>query len=232
MIKKFSILAGILILLASCSHKVTTSISKSYEPLDYREDVRVFGLNDPVPSHAEQIGEVKIDDTGFSTNCGYEVAIEKAKYEARKIGGNAIKITQHTPPSAMGSSCHRITASILKVNDFSEVPLQTPVDSSLLNVDYALLHIYRMSAAGFLVSYDLHLGDSVICRVQNNWKTTLRIRKDGYNSLWARTETKEEIPIKIEMGKEYYVRCGITLGAFVGHPKLELVDNSTGKVEY
>ena len=63
--KKFSILAGILILLASCSHKVTTSISKSYEPLDYREDVRVFGLNDPVPSHAEQIGEVKIDDTGF-----------------------------------------------------------------------------------------------------------------------------------------------------------------------
>jgi len=31
------------------------------------------------PQHSEVIGFVKIGDTGFSINCGWEVVIEKAK---------------------------------------------------------------------------------------------------------------------------------------------------------
>ena len=220
-----------LIFLGSCNPKITTSLSKSYAPLDYREEVVVIGLNQPEPDDAETLGQVKIGDTGFSTNCDYNVVIDKAKLEARKAGGNAIKITEHKPPTAMGSSCHRITANVLKVKDI-EVYLSEEEEEVLLDIDYAILNVYRYSGAGAIVSYDLFLGDSVICRVQNNYKTTLHITKDGLNTLWARTESKDEIPIDIKIGQTYYLRCGIAMGAFVGRPKLELIDKKTGKAEF
>lgn len=231
--RKISILLiGCVLILSSCTPKISTTISKNYSALDYREEVKVFGLQDPVPTNSEELGIVKIGDTGFSTICGWDVVIDKAKMEARKVGGNAIKITDHIPPSMMGSSCHRITAKILKVENFDSIPAAALMNSTLLNADYALLHVYRLSGVGALVNYDLHLGDTVICRVLNKWKKTIKIRRDGLNTLWAKTEAKEELPINIEFGNEYYIRCSVTMGAFVGRPKLELVDNQTGKAEY
>ena len=219
------------IFFGSCNPKISTSISKNYAPLDYTQEVVVIGLNQAEPDDSEFLGEVKIGDTGFSTNCNYDIAINQAKLEARKAGGNAIKITEHRPPTAMGSSCHRITASILNVKDIESL-LAKEEDEILLDVDYAILNVYRYGGTGALVNYDLYLGDSVICRVQNNYKTTLYIKKDGLNTIWAKTESKSEIPIDIQMGKTYYLRCGITMGILVGRPKLELVDRKIGKAEF
>lgn len=231
--RKISILLiGCIFILSSCTPKISTTISKNYSALDYREEVKILGLQDPVPTNSEELGVVKIGDTGFSTNCGWDVVIDKAKMEARKVGGNAIKITDHIPPSMMGSSCHRITAKILKVENFDNIPAVAIVDSTILNADYAILYVYRHSGVGALVSYDLHLGDTVICRVSNKWKKTIKIRKDGLNTLWAKTEAKEELPINIKFGNEYYIRCSVIMGAFVGRPKIELVDNQTGNAEY
>ncbi len=106
------------------------------------------------------------------------------------------------------------------------------VDSSLINADYAILYIYRPSGIGPLVSYDLHLGDTTLCRVVNKFKKAIKVRKDGLNTIWARTEIKVEIPIDIEFGRAYYIRCGVSMGAFVGHPKLDRVDDETGRLEY
>lgn len=220
-----------LIFFSSCNPKISTSISKSYPALDYKQEVVVFGLDQPEPGNAEVLGQVKIGDAGLSTNCGYDIVMDKAKLEARKAGGNAIKIIEHKPPTAMGSTCHRITAKILKVENIENYTPKAE-EEILLNVDYAILNVYRYSGTGALVSYDLYLGDSVICRVKNNFKTTLHIEKDGLNTLWARTEAKSEVPIDIKMGKTYYLRCEITMGAFVGHPKLELIDSKTGKAEF
>lgn len=220
-----------LIFFSSCNPKISTSISKSYPALDYKQEVVVFGLDQPEPDNAEVLGQVKIGDAGLSTNCGYDIVMDKAKLEARKAGGNAIKIIEHKPPTAMGSECHRITARILKVENIENYTPKAE-EEVLLNVDYAILNVYRYSGTGALVSYDLYLGDSVICRVKNNFKTTLHIEKDGLNSLWARTEAKSEVPIDIKMGKTYYLRCEITMGAFVGRPKLELIDSKTGKAEF
>jgi hypothetical protein len=226
------VLMGLLLMFASCSPKIGTSISKHYPALDYREDIRVFGLQDPIPAETETIGTVKIGDTGFSTNCGWEEVIDKAKLEARKAGGNAIKITKHSPPSTWGSSCHRITAAILRVDNLENYAATEVADSSLIGADYALLHVYRHGGTGALINFDLHLGDSVICRVGNKWKETVKINREGLNVLWARTETKTELPIYIELGQEYYIRCSIKMGAFVGRPQIELVHTSTGKAEF
>ncbi|WP_181307347.1 hypothetical protein [Rufibacter sp. XAAS-G3-1] len=222
------------ICLAACAPKISTSLlTTNYAALDYREEVRVFDLQAPVPQNAEEIGTVKVGDTGFTTNCGWEVMLEKAKLEARKAGGNALKIVEHQAPNLMTSSCHRITATILKVSNFEDVLVSTlPQDTLLAGVDYALLHVYRPSGIGPLINYDLYLGDSLLCRVKNNWKQTIKVKKDGLNTLWAKTEKKVEAPINIEIGREYYVRCAVSMGAFVGRPQVEVVSKAAGKMEY
>ena len=106
---------GIVFCLASCSPKISTSIRKEYETLHYEENVVVLQTNDKQPEDAEVLGIVKVGDTGFSTKCTYETVLDKAKLEARKAGGNAIRITKHKEPD-FWSTCHRIDALILKLS--------------------------------------------------------------------------------------------------------------------
>jgi hypothetical protein len=195
------------------------------------QKVFVFALNEEIPTNSENLGSVKVTDNGFSIKCGFSEVIEKAKIEARKVGGNGIKIVDHTPPSAMGSSCHKIKAIILRIDDtedlqFNEEPKINP------DIDYAIINVYRYGGMGSLISYDLLLGDSVLCRVRNNFKKEIHVKKDGRNTLWARTESKAEVPINIEIGKTYYLKCAVTTGIMVGRPKLQLLDNEYGKIEY
>jgi uncharacterized membrane protein YhaH (DUF805 family) len=114
------------------------------------------------------------------------------------------------------------------------IPQQTYDEEELqLSNDYALLHIYRPgSVKGVIVSYNLHLGDKALFRVKNKSKTTVKILTAGQQTLWAKTEARKKLPIDIQFGNEYYVRCGIRFGVFVGRPKLELVDNQRGKTEF
>ena len=222
---------ALLMAVSSCSPKISTNLTKSYPALDYQQEVAVIGLDQPEPAGSEVLGQVRIGDSGFSTNCGYEVALDKAKLEARKAGGNAIKIIEHQQPSAFGSSCHRITAKILKVDNVDQflVKEEEPV---IPDADYAVINVYRYSGVGPIITYDVHLGDSVICRVKNNYKTSVKVNKDGLNTLWAKTESKSEVPVDIQLGHQYYLRCSIVMGAFVGRPKIELVDWKTGKAEF
>lgn len=221
---------GTVILLCSCTHRVSTTINKTYPPLDYREKVVVLDITREEPENAEMLGEIKLGDTGFSIKCGYDLAIEKAKMEARKSGGNVVKIIDHRPPSAFGSTCHRITAKILRVKEVEK--LVRAEEGDLLDIDHAIFYVYRPDGRGFLVNYDLYLGDSVICRVSSNYGAKIKIYKDGLNTLWASTEAKTEIPINVEIGKEYFIRCGIKNGIMVGRPSIELVRKSIGEGEY
>ena len=102
-----------------------------------------------------------------------------------------------------------------------------------LTNDCALLHIYRPgSMMGMAISYDLYLNEWVLFRVKNKTKTTIRITSPGTYTLWAKTEAREELPVSIELGKEYYVRCGVSMGAFVGRPDLLLIDPQMGRMEF
>ncbi len=222
----------LLAVFSACSPTVSTTINKSYPELEYAQDVLVIGLDQEDPENAEVLGQVKIGDSGFSTNCNYDVVLGKAKLEARKIGGNAIRIVEHKSPSAMGSSCHRITATILNIDNIENFAAVSKAEDELLDVDYAILNVYRYGGAGALVGYDLFLGDSVVCRVKNNFKTTIHLNKDGLNTLWAKTEAKEEVPINVIMGKTYYLRCSLGMGVFVGQPKMELVESYIGQSEF
>jgi hypothetical protein len=102
-----------------------------------------------------------------------------------------------------------------------------------LTGDCALLHIYRpKSFAGMAMSYNLHLNEWVIADVRNKSKATVRVTAPGTYTLWAKTESREELPVEIQMGREYYIRCSIGLGILVGRPVIEYVDGITGKQEF
>lgn len=82
------------------------------------------------------------------------------------------------------------------------------------------------------MSYNLHMGDSLLCRVKNKSTMAIKLDKEMRTMLWARTEGRSEVPINVHFGHSYYLRCTVDMGAFVGHPRLELVDAATGKLEY
>jgi hypothetical protein len=105
-------------------------------------------------------------------------------------------------------------------------------DNNALTVQSAKLHFYRPSGVGALVGYDIYLDDDVICRSANNWKTTVDVSTMGKHTIWAKTESRAEIPITITAGGEYYIRCGMKMGIVVGRPSLELVDAGKGEPEY
>ncbi|WP_187263540.1 porin family protein [Pontibacter beigongshangensis] len=104
------------LVLGSCAPSVSTLLTASPQaPLAPGEEVSLISLQEQVPPHAEVIGMVRIGDSGFTTDCSWGAVIAKAKSEARKVGGNSIKIIDHQKPN-LASTCHRITVNILKVS--------------------------------------------------------------------------------------------------------------------
>ncbi len=232
MFPKFTIATLLaLMIVAGCAPKIRTKISQKYQPLDFREEVWVLPKDSVGVGSAELLGTVKVGDAGMTTNCSYTVVLEKAKEEARKSGGNAVRVIEHKTPDFM-SSCHRITAEVLRINaDHIAALKQVEMEADSL-IDHAILYVYRTGGTGALVSYNLNLGDSVICRVTNKIRQKIEIRTEGAHELWAKTESKASIPIEIKKGRTYYVRCGVGMGVLVGRPTLDLVDHRTGKTEY
>ncbi|MFH6990146.1 hypothetical protein ACHRVW_20600 [Flavobacterium collinsii] len=111
------LLLFVTIAFCSCSPKIRTSISEKHEKLNEVENVAVFNAKSELPAVYSKIGSTKIGDTGFTINCDLNTVLEKAKTEARKSGANALLITEHLYPSTFGSSCHRIAADLLRVEN-------------------------------------------------------------------------------------------------------------------
>jgi Tfp pilus tip-associated adhesin PilY1 len=220
-----------LLFLGACAPKVSTNLTKHYPSLDFKEVVYVIDVNDPYPANCISLGTVKIGDTGFSTNCGMDAVINCAKLEARKAGGNALKIVEHISPDFL-SSCHRITAQILKVENVTNYLAQVNKEEIDSTASSATLYVYRPASAGMLVSYNLYFGDSIVCRIANRFKQEIKLDKKGMNEIWAKTEAKTSVPIDVKFGHKYYLRCGISMGIVVGRPSFEFVDARIGKMEY
>lgn len=230
-------------MLAACTAKIQTAITKAYATLDYRDEVVVLGVDEQPPPAAIEVGTLRVADSGFSIKCDYEIIINEAKLEARKVGGNVLKITQHRLPD-FRSSCHRIEAKILRVENADELKKPGTVQAKTktevredapaasgevvdTTLDYAILYVYRFGGAGSTVGYNLYLGEAPLCRVTGNSKQVVALRTEGKTTLWATAESKKEIPIDVQFGRKYYLRCGMGAG-----PTLELVDGRTGISEY
>lgn len=228
--KSFLLFVSIIVF-SACAPKIRTTLSQKYEPLDYKQEVMVIELADVSPVSAELLGTLKIGDAGMSTKCNYAQVLEKAKEEARKVGGNAVKITEHKTPDFM-SSCHRISAQVLRLDNDQIALLKNSDEEIDPTIDYALLYVYRNGGGGALVGYNLYQGDSILCRVTNRFKQEIRIKKTGQTELWAKTESKAAVPVDFKKGRTYYLRCSVGMGIMVGRPSLELVSKQAGSREF
>lgn len=98
---------------------------------------------------------------------------------------------------------------------------------------YATLHVYRQkNFVGSMISYNLSVNDSTVCRVKNNSKYIIRLYKEGETELTAKTEKKSAVRINVEFGKEYYLKCGVKTGIMAGRPQLELIYPEQGKLDF
>jgi len=217
-------------ILNSCSPKISTKLIRDYPPLDSDEAIGILSLMEPIPAGSDEIGTVTVHGVGLGSGCGFDFVIEQVKTEARNAGGNAVKIMKHKLPSTHGNSCHKITARILKVENskevFGSVRNEIPGD-----VNYAILNVYRYGGYGSLTDYNLNLGDSLLCRVKNNFYEPVKIFTEGIFTLWAETEKLFKFPVNIEFGKEYYLRCKVAPGILEHWPEFELVWEQNGRIE-
>lgn len=252
---KIALTLSFLLFLASCSLKVNSSLSKTYPATKASEPVKIYQLQEPVPQRAEVLGEIRIGDSGFTLKCDYETVMETAKEQVRQAGGNAFKITSHQRPSRL-NSCHQLTAKVLYVDPeqlYSPVALQQTKEprpesgtspnkeqadngqnfpQNPLAKDYAILHIYRYGVVNPQLTYDLYLGERKLAHIDSKFKTTVRVKEEGLHILWAKTEIKTTLPIKLKAGEEYYIRCSVDKGIFVGHPQLKLMNPQQGKKDF
>ncbi len=226
--------------LVGCTPTVKSRLQNtSFPPLASADEVIVLTQGESVPQNSSFVGNLKIGDSGFSTDCGYETVMENAKKAAQKSGANIIELTEVKVPS-MASTCYRIKAKLYRNTNQADIDKllaarqdqnksRLPVDA-----DYAVIYFYRpISFVGSAIGYKIRLEDrSIIGRVRNGEKFAYRTKVLGPQSFWAITESSDSIEINVERGEEYFVRCSIVMGAMVGRPKLEMVENYIGLQEY
>lgn len=113
--KQFNVifLFAVSVILTGCASTIKTTHTSNFPPTPNTEQIIVYGLNDAVPASSQNIGTIKIGDSGFSVGCGWDQVIEKAKNECRKIGGNGLKLISVYEPD-FSSTCYRITAYVFK----------------------------------------------------------------------------------------------------------------------
>lgn len=221
----------LLLLITSCSAavKLKSHNEKPATPAD--APVVVVSISGQVPQGCLFLGELKVGDSGFSTDCNYNTVMELVRERTRKIGGNLIKLTSIKPPS-FTSTCYRIRADIYHI---SQIPdeFKESIDSTLLKENCAMIYLYRdKSSLGVLVNYNVELNDEIVWRCVRNHKEGLKVIADTPVKLKAKTESTTELDIDIKPGRSYYVRCGLKMGVVMGRPTLSLIESNIAKEEY
>lgn len=231
----------IMFLYIGCGTSISTKLTAGKQQ-ELKESDKIFVLRKEaiLPLNSVFVGDIKIGDSGFTTNCTYNKVISDAKINARKSGANIIQLTEVKEPTAFGSSCYRIKAKLYRNFD-NESMSKLMENSNLKNKsrlpedsDFALLHFYRpKSALGAFLGFKIKdENDSIVGRLRNGEKFILKVNKFEKQSFYGELETKEELKIDVEKGKEYFIRCSVKRGVMIGRPEMYLIDNVIGVNEF
>ncbi|WP_430400310.1 hypothetical protein [Flavobacterium sp.] len=231
----------IIFLFIGCATSISTKLAvEKQEKLKENDKIFVLSKEATLPLNSVFVGDIKIGDSGFTTDCTYNKVISDAKINARKSGANIIQLTEVKEPTAFGSSCYRIKAKLYR--NFDNESMSKLIEKSNLknksrlsdDSDFALLHFYRpTSALGAFLGFKIKdKNDSIVGRLRNGEKFILKTKKFGKQSFYGELETKEELEINIEKGKEYFIRCSVKRGVMIGRPEIYLIENSIGINEF
>lgn len=85
---------------------------------------------------------------------------------------------------------------------------------------------------GVSQGYEVKLNDSTIYELEQDKPAVIRIYRKGDYVLSALTGKLTQLNLKLEKGRDYYIRCGEYEGSFLEKPKLQMVIEDFGRNEY
>lgn len=98
-----------------------------------------------------------------------------------------------------------------------------------LSANYATIHFYRTkSVLGAIIKPKLRMDGKAISIIKRNWKKTITVPAGAY-VFSAKTEKTTKIKLQVDAGKQYYIKCSIGFGFFVGRIKFTQEDAQKAK---
>ncbi|WP_166962274.1 hypothetical protein [Yeosuana marina] len=108
--------------LTSCSPKITSNFTNPQPKLSIDEKVALLDIEHKLPENITKVGDLRFQDSGFSTDCSFNSLMNKARMEARKNGANIVKVVNKKKPN-LWSSCYRLKIELYKYDeDVSSIP--------------------------------------------------------------------------------------------------------------
>ena len=93
--------------------------SREEKPIEY--NISIYHELDPLPPNSLKMGTLKVDNAIPSmSSCNYDEIIKLAKWKTRKVGGDAIQITNIQLPDEL-NSCYSITANIIVFDPLADI---------------------------------------------------------------------------------------------------------------
>lgn len=214
--------------ISSCTPSVYTNLEQPrFNSLDETTEQLVLTHQSEI-QNASFVGTLRSKKSGILANCGYDRTLEDAKDAARKSGANILQIKELKKPKGL-NPCYDLSADLYRnldeegIAEIKEIQIPT---SSGVNKDRAVIHFFRDKIlVGSALSYKVRIGDKVLGKIKNGKTMDYEIDKPGKYIFWAKTERKEYVELDVEMGKEYYVQCGLKPGVWVGRPTLTQIEN-------
>lgn len=106
----------------SCSPKITSNFTNPQPKLSIDEKVALLDIEHKLPENLTKVGDLRFQDSGFSTDCSFNSLMTQARNEARKNGANIVKVIDKKKPD-LWSSCYRLKIELYKYDgDVSSLP--------------------------------------------------------------------------------------------------------------
>lgn len=106
----------------SCSPKISSNLTNPQPKLSIDEKVALLDIEHNLPESIVKVGDLRFQDSGFSTDCSFNSLMTQARNEARKNGANIVKVIDKKKPD-LWSSCYRLKIELYKYDgDVSSLP--------------------------------------------------------------------------------------------------------------
>lgn len=121
---KIILLAASSLMFFSCTTHVYVARSgiKSYPKKEESDSVVIYNNRKDIPIDSKRIGRLTTSCVRWMENCDYTTVISLAEPKIRKIGGNALLITEYNKPSLWNSPNFLLKGDVFLVNDFFSPP--------------------------------------------------------------------------------------------------------------
>ncbi|WP_303918032.1 hypothetical protein [Draconibacterium sediminis] len=119
---KTLIVVLVTIVLSACSPKITTNLTNKQPALRAEEKIALLDVHHNLPEGTTKIGDLRFQDSGFSTDCSFNSLMNRARIQARENGANIVKVVEKKAPDLL-SSCYRLKIELYKYDgDVSRIP--------------------------------------------------------------------------------------------------------------